>query len=322
MRRVRYHEYGGPEVLRIEETDIPTPDAGEVLIRVEAIGANFVDTQFRRGGGSIFRRPLPWTVSGDVVGVVAAVGAGVDAALTGTRVAGLAEDAFADYVTVEAAWLAVVPAGLDDGAASMLSMVGPVARGVLRLGRVTSGDTVLVHAAGGGVGHLVVQLAKLLGAGTVIATAGSAEKLAFARSCGADVAVDYTTDDWPDRIRSAAPGGVDVVLDSIGGQTTLTGLELLAPYGRAVIYGASSGVLPTIAATTLYRLRSIAGFAIAAHRAAAPEQARADMAEVAEHFTSGRLRAAAHTRLPLDDAVEAHRLLESRVPIGRVVLVP
>jgi NADPH2:quinone reductase len=322
MRRVRYHQYGGPEVLQIEETDIPTPNEGEVLIRAEAIGANFVDTKFRQGGGSIFRRPLPWTVSGDVVGVVEAVGAGVDTALMGARVAGLSEDAFADYATVEAAWLAVVPPELDDGAASMLSMVGPVAHGVLRLGRVTAGDTVLVHAAAGGVGHLVVQLAKLLGAGAVIATAGSAEKLAFARSCGADVAVDYTTDDWPDHVRAAAPGGVDVVLDSVGGQTTLTGLELLAPYGRAVIYGASSGIVPTIAATALYRLRSIGGFAIAAYRAAAPEQARADMTDVADHFRSGRLRAAVHTHLPLDEAVEAHRLLESRVPMGRILLLP
>lgn len=322
MRRVRYHEYGGPEVLRIEEADIPTPRDGEVLIRTEAIGANFVDTKFRQGAGSIFQRPLPWTVSGDVVGVVEAVGAGVDSALIGTRVSGLSEDAFADYAVTEAAWLADVPPGLDVGAATMLSMVGPVARGVLRMGRAGPGDTVLVHAAAGGVGHLVVQLATLLGAGTVIATAGTAEKLAFARECGADVAINHRDDDWPDQVRSAAPTGVDLVLDSVGGQTTLTGLELLAPYGRVVIYGAASGEVPTIPATSLHRLRSVGGFAIAAHRAAATEQAKADIDEVAAHFGSGRLRATVGARLLLDDAVEVHRLLESRTPIGRVLVLP
>lgn len=321
MRRVRYHEYGGPEVLRIEETDTPTPGEGEVLVRVEAIGANFVDTKFRQDAGSIFQRPLPWTVSGDVVGVVESVGPGVDTALVGSRVSGLSEDAFADFVVLDADWLAVVPPELDSGAASMISMMGPVARGALRVGRLTAGDWVLVHAAAGGVGHLAVQLAKLQGA-HVIATAGSTPKCEFARACGADAAIDYTASDWPDQVRSVVPAGVDLILDSVGGPTTLAGLELLAPFGRVVIYGASSGIVPTIPATALARLRSVGGFSIAAYRAAAPELARADLTEIADHFATGRLRATVHTRLPLADAGEAHRLLESRVPIGRVLLFP
>jgi NADPH:quinone reductase-like Zn-dependent oxidoreductase len=160
MRRVRYHEYGDPDVLTIEEADIPAPGPGEVLIHAEAIGANFVDTKFRRGpaSGAIFQRPLPGVVTGDVVGIVKAVGAGADPGLAGRRVAALAEDAFADYVVADAQWLAEVPKGIDDGMASMLPMGAPVALRALRTGRLAAGETVLVHAAAGGIGHLAVQL--------------------------------------------------------------------------------------------------------------------------------------------------------------------
>ncbi|MGW3041057.1 quinone oxidoreductase family protein [Kitasatospora sp. NPDC001159] len=206
MRRVRYHRYGGPEVLTEEEADTPTPGHGQVLLRTEAIGANFVDTRFRRGApaGSVFHRPLPGILTGDVVGTVEAVGPGTGEELLGRRVAALAEDAFAEFVLADAAWLAPIPDGLDLGAASMLPMGAPVALGALRTGRVAPGETVLVHAAAGGIGHLAVQLAKVLGAGTVIATAGSAAKLDFVRKLGADVAVDYAAPDWPEQVRAAA----------------------------------------------------------------------------------------------------------------------
>ena len=184
MRRVRYYEYGAPEVLTLEEADIPTAGPGQVLIRAEAIGANFVDTKFRRGraSGLLFQRPLPGILTGDVVGVVDAVGSDVEDTLLGRRVAALAEDAFADYALADARWLAPVPDGLDLGAASMLPMGAPVALRVLRTGQLAKGETVLIHAAAGGIGHLAVQLAKTLGAGTVIATASSPSKLDFARA--------------------------------------------------------------------------------------------------------------------------------------------
>jgi NADPH:quinone reductase-like Zn-dependent oxidoreductase len=323
MRRVRYYEYGGPEVLRVEEADIPAPGAGQVLIRSEAIGANFVDTKFRRGAGGIFQRPLPGVLTGDVVGAVEAVGPGVDTAKPGDRVAALVDpDAFADYVLADADWLAPVPEGLDAGAASMLPMGAPVALRVLRTGRLAPGETVLVHAAAGGIGHLTVQLAKLLGAGTVIATAGSPAKLDFAREYGADVAVDYTDDDWPDQVRAAAPGGVDVIADSIGGQVSLRGLDLLAPFGRLVAYGAASGDLPDIPFRSLRALKYATGFSLLAWRAARPEQARQEMTEVAGYSSGGRLRTAVHAAFPLTDAAKAHHVLEDRAQLGRVLLIP
>jgi len=202
-----------------------------------------------------------------------------------------------------------------------LAMGGPVALGALRLGRLAAGETVLVHAAAGGIGHLAVQLAKLHGAGTVIATASTPAKLDFARGLGADVAVDYTDPDWPEHVRAAAPRGVDVVLDSVAGPMLEHNIAVLAPLGRLVIYGAAGGE-PGRIPTSLYALRSVIGFSLLAYRAALPERARADMIDVAEHGAVGRLRAVVHARLPLSEAAKAHRILENREQLGRVLLVP
>jgi NADPH:quinone reductase-like Zn-dependent oxidoreductase len=324
VRRVRYYDYGDPDVLVMEEAEPPAPGRGQVLLRTEVIGANFVDTKFRRGpsSGSIFQRPLPGVLTGDVVGIVEAVGPGTDPGLAGRRVAALTEDAFAEYVLADAEWLAAVPEGIDDGMASMLPMGAPVALRALRTGRLAEGETVLVHAAAGGIGHLAVQLARLLGAGRIIGTATSKPKLAFVRELGADVAVDYGDDDWPEQIRAAAPGGVDVVLDSVGGPVLRQSLDLLAPYGRIVVYGAASGELSAVPVTDLFALRSVAGFSLLAWRAARPDAARAEVAEIAEHARAGRLHTAVHTRLPLTEAAAAHWILEERSQLGRVLLVP
>ena len=323
MRRVRYYEYGGPEVLTVEDAEEPVPGHGQVLIRTEAVGANFVDTRIRRGPDAdpLFHRPLPGKLTGDVVGTVTATGPGVDAALAGRRVATLAEDAFADLVVAEAQWLAPVPDGVEDGMASMLPMGGPVALRTLRTGRLAAGETVLVHAAAGGIGHLALQLAKVLGAGTVIATASSTARLDFAVEHGADVAVDYTDDDWPEQVRRAAPGGVDVVLDSVGGDVLRRSLGLLAPFGRVVVYGAASGVT-AVPVTDVFALRTVAGFSLLAWRQASPEAARAEMGEIAELAANGRLRTTTSARVPLTEASRAHRLLEERTALGRVLLVP
>ncbi|HEX6444621.1 MAG TPA: zinc-binding dehydrogenase [Streptosporangiales bacterium] len=322
MRRVRYHEYGGPEVLRVEEADVPGPGPGQLRIRAEAIGANFVDTKLRSGAGGIFTWPLPATLTGDVVGTVDAVGGGVDRTLVGSRVAAMSRDAFADYAVVDANWALPVPDGLDLGAASMLPTAAPVALRVLRSGRLASGETVLIHAAAGAIGHVAVQLARLLGAGTVIATASSPAKLDFAKACGADAGVDYTDAGWAEQVRAAAPDGVDVVLDAIGGQVTSDGIGLLAPFGRLVVYGAASNEIPTVSARDLYELKELVGFSMSAWCAARPDDAKAESAELAGHFASGRLRAAVHATLPLAEAARAHRMLDDRAQLGRILLVP
>ncbi|WEB41943.1 zinc-binding dehydrogenase [Streptomyces yunnanensis] len=324
MRRVRYYEYGGPDVLTIEEAEVPAPGPGEVLLRTEAIGANFVDTRMRRGpaAGPLFRRPLPGRLTGDVVGTVEAAGPGVDRELIGRQVATLSEDAFAEQVVADAQWLAPVPDGVDLGVASMLPMGAPVALRTLRTGQLAEGETVLVHSAAGGIGHLAVQLAKLLGAGKVIAAVGSPGKFDFVRSFGADAAVDYSADDWPERVREVAPGGVDLVLDSVGGEILRQSLDLLAPFGRVVVYGVAGSELLDVPVTSLFALRTVVGFSLLAWRAAAPERARAEMAELAGHAASGRLRTAVHARFPLADAPAVHRLIEERSHLGRILVLP
>ncbi|WP_327090662.1 zinc-binding dehydrogenase [Nonomuraea sp. NBC_01738] len=324
MRRVRFHAYGGPEVLEIEEAGIPEPGPGQVLIKPEIIGANYVDVQIRRetDPGSIYHRPLPATLTGDVVGVVERAGRGVDPALVGARVAALSEDAMADYVTADAAWLIPLPGDADAVSAVMLPTVASVAMGVLNAGRTSAGDSVLITAAAGGVGHLAVQLARHRGAGTIIATAGSAAKLAFLKELGADVVVDHTAQDWAEQVRQAVPGGVDVALDAIGGHTLHAAIGLLAPGGRAVAYGAASGDLTSVPVGSLFMLRSLTGFAIMALRATDEAQARADLAELTALVTSGELYGTAGLTLPLAEIVRAHRELEARSFPGRLILVP
>jgi NADPH:quinone reductase-like Zn-dependent oxidoreductase len=324
MRRVRYHVHGGPEVLTVEEAEIPAPGPGQVLIRTEAIGVNYVDVQLRRetSPDSLYYRSLPATLTGDVVGTVEATGPDADPALTGVRVAALLEDAYADYVIAGTDWLINVPDRLDAGAAGMLPTVGAVALGALRTGRVGEGDTVLVTAGAGAIGHLAVQLAKSYGAGTVIATAGSQAKLDFLKQLGADVAVDHTQPDWAERVAAAAPGGVDLALEAIGGETLHRTIKLLAPFGRVVVYGAAAGDLTSVPVTSLFALKTVAGFSLLAWRAADAGQARADITELAGLFQTGRLHATAEARLPLIEAVQAHRLLEDRVVLGRLILVP
>jgi NADPH:quinone reductase-like Zn-dependent oxidoreductase len=324
MRRVRYHSHGGPEVLAVEEADLPEPGPGQVLIRTEAIGVNYVDVQLRRetDPGSIWFRPLPGTLTGDVVGTVEKAGPGAEPALAGSRVAVLLEDACADYVVADTDWLVPVPAGLGADAASMLPTTGPVALGALRAGRLGAGETVLVTAGAGAIGHLAVQLARDLGAGTVIATAGSPAKLALAKELGADIAVDHGQPGWDDQVRSAAPGGVDVALDAVGGETLHRSLGLLAPSGRAVVFGASAGELTSVPVRSLFGLKSVTGFSLLAWRAADPEAVRAGIAELSGWFESGELRAVTGATLPLAEVSRAHQLLEERSVPGRLLLVP
>jgi NADPH2:quinone reductase len=323
MRTVRYHEYGGPEVLTVEEVDEPVPADGQVLIRTEAVGGSFVDTAMRAGTSAFGQPPLPGSPHGDVVGIVEEVGPGVDASWKGRRFAALVgTDAYAELVVADADWLAPVPDGVDAAQASNLAMPGPVALLALRAGQLKEGETVLVHAAAGNIGHLATQLAKLEGAARVIATAGSPAKREFALAHGADVAISYADPDWADQVRAAAPVGIDVALDSVGGATSATTLGLLAPRGRLVIYGAAGGQLPELPVGQLLALRSVTGFGLAGFRTAFPDEARAHIAEFTAHVAAGRLHTAVAVTVPLSEPAKAHEALEDRDRTGRVLLVP
>jgi NADPH:quinone reductase len=249
------------------------------------------------------------------------VGPDANPSLAGTRVAVLLEDAYADYVLAGTDWLVPVPPELSLEAASMLPTVGPVALGTLRAGRLAKGETILVTSGAGGIGHLAVQLARQQGAGTVIATAGSAAKLEFLAGLGADVTIDHSRPDWADELRAAVPDGIDVALDAVGGAMQNTTIGLLRPTGRIVVYGASSGDFASIPVRSLFGLKTVTGFGLLLWRASAPERAWADIAELAGLFETGELLAVTQS-LPLSEAVEAHHLLESRAFPGRLILLP
>jgi NADPH2:quinone reductase len=313
MRAVRYHRHGGPEVLQIEDIDVPVPADGQVLIEVEAIGANAIDTVFRRGDGP-WTRPLPGKLTGDVVGRITAVGPNTKAEV-GRRVAALSEDAFADHVVVDADWIAPVPDEADAGEVSTLSMTAPLALRLLKTAKAGPADVVLIHSAAGTVGHLAVQLARALGVKTVIGTASSPAKLDFIRAQGADHAVDLSDPNWPGQI----PGSVDVVLDSVGGKVFAQGLELLAPLGRMVTYGAIGGELPTASATSLFQLKSVTGLSMLAWRTARPQKAHDDVAEVTRYWRSGELKPVVHGTYPLAETAKIHTILDDRANLGRLI---
>ena len=323
MRRVRYYSRGGPEVLTVEDAAVPQPGPGQVLIRTEAAGLSYVDVQIRQAAdsASLFHRPIPAGLTGDAVGVVECVGADADPALAGTRVAALLEDACAEYVVADADWLVSIPGGLSAGTASVLPTMGPVALGALRLGRVAAGDTVMVTAAAGGIGHLAIQLARHLGARTVIAAVSSQAKANLAKDLGADVTVDYGAEGWADQVRDAAPGGVNVILDAAGGDTLLQCADLLAPFGRVVGYGAAGGDWGSVPILRLSALKTVSAFSLLAWRAAGPEQVRAALAELTALLESGAVHAVTKA-LPFDGVAEAHRLFEDRVVLERLVVSP
>jgi NADPH2:quinone reductase len=189
-------------------------------------------------------------------------------------------------------------------------MTAPLALGLLRAGRLAAGETVLVQSAAGGIGHLLVQLARHRGA-RVIGTASTEAKRDFVRGLGAE-AVGY----------DEAEGPVDLVLDAVGGEVFDAGLKLLAPGGRMITYGAIGGKLPTVEAHSLFELKWVTGFSMLAWRRARPEQARADMTEVSELWAGGTITTAIAARVPLTEVARAHEILNARANLGRVVLIP
>ncbi|GAA1224201.1 zinc-binding dehydrogenase [Kitasatospora nipponensis] len=315
MRAVWLKEFGAPQVLVAGEAAEPAAGAGQVLVEVAYANITFVETQFRASGAGPFRAELPMIPGNGVGGVVTALGEGVDRRWLGRRVVSTTGGAggYAERVAVPAAGLFEVPDGLALDAAVALLADGRTAVLHLRAAGVRPGDRVLVEAAAGGVGSLLVQLAKAAGA-RVVAVAGGARKLELARELGADVAVDYREADWADRVR-AAVGAVDVVFDGVGGEIGRTAFELLAPGGRLVSYGLASGawtgVSPEQAAERGVRL-------VTGDRT--PEHLRACTDHALAQALAGRLRPVIGARFPLERAADAHALMEARGTVGKTLL--
>ncbi|MBX7550450.1 zinc-binding dehydrogenase [Streptomyces sp. NPDC004232] len=326
MRIVRYHAFGPSGVLRIEEAQTPRPGPGDVLVRVEAIGVDQADVQRRRGEHPVSAPVLPACPAADVVGVVEQAGPDVSDEHLGRRVVvWKARDAYADYVTAPLHRIIPVPDGLDPAQATVVGSTGRVAMHVVDTGQLRAGESVLVHGAAGAVGHMALQIAKARGAHPVIATASSPEKLDFARSLGADVGVDYSRPDWAEQVRRAVDGpGVDVILDGVGGELLHDDVELLAPYGRLVFYGASGSptARPALPFLDVLGMKYVTGFSMATLLRHRPDLAESGTRRLLDAVAGGAVRPVVAARVPLLDVARAHDLVESRTSRGRVVLVP
>lgn len=320
---IRFHQTGGPEALQWEAVEPGAPAAGEARIRQHAVGLNFIDTYHRSG---LYPLPLPSGLGSEGAGVVEAVGEGVTDVAVGDRVAYATGPlgAYAEVRNLPADRLVKLPDAIsfEQGAAAMLQ--GLTAQYLLRRTyRVQPGDTILIHAAAGGVGTIACQWAKALGA-TVIGTVGSDEKAALARAHGCDHPIVYTRENFAARVRELTGGeGVPVVYDSIGKDTFMDSLSCLRPLGLMVLFGASSGPVPPFDCGVLAKMGSLfltrpSLFTYAAKRA--DLLAMAD--ELFEAITSGKVKIEINQRYALKDAAQAHRDLEARRTTGSTVLLP
>ena len=318
---IRVHETGGPDKLVWEEVPKPGPKAGEVLIAQKAVGLNYIDVYFRTG---LYKAPsMPVTIGMEGAGVVEAVGDNVTEFAVGDRVAYAgALGAYAEARCAPAEKLVKIPDGISFEQAAAMMLQGMTAQFLVkRTYAIKPGDTILVHAAAGGVGSILVQWAKHLGA-TVIGVVSTPEKAALIKSLGADHAL-LTTDNIPAKVKEITHGAMlPVVYDSVGKDTFITSLDCLAPRGLMITYGNASGPVTTdlgvlAAKGSLYVTRPTLNTYTAKR-----EDLVATANDLFEVVTSGAVKIAVNQTYPLKDAAEAHRALESRKTTGSTVLVP
>ncbi|MEH7416303.1 NADPH:quinone oxidoreductase family protein [Neobacillus drentensis] len=324
MRAIQLKEYGGPEVLNIVDIEKPVPLGSEVLIEIKAIGVNYADTA-RREGKYVVKTPLPFIPGAEIAGVVTEVGDQVTKIRPGARIVTLIESGgYADFALADERSVIPIPEQLDFHTAAALPLQGLSAYHILKtMGRLEKGESVLVHAAAGGVGTIAVQLAKLFGAGKIIATASSEEKLALAREMGADVLINYTEPDWEQQVLEATGGrGVNVALEMVGGEVFNKTVKCLATFGRLVIFGAASGEQSRFYPSSLMaRNQSVIGFFLP-QIMRKPELLQPSLVELFSYLGQGKLKLTIGGVFPLEEAANVHTLLQSRKTQGKLILKP
>lgn len=319
---IRFHETGGPEVLRAENIELPPPAPGEARIRHHAIGLNFIDIYQRSG---LYKVPLPAIAGNEGAGVVEAVGEGVDWLKPGDRVAygGGPLGAYCSMRNIPAARLCKLPDAIGFEQAAAMMLKGMTVQYLIRRTHVVQpGDTVLFHAAAGGVGLIACQWLKALGA-RVIGTAGSSEKCALAVAHGAEVCINYRTENFVERVRELTGKGVRVVYDSVGKDTFAGSLDCLQPLGLMVSFGNASGPVPPFEIGqlankgSLFLTRPTLG-SYTANRA----DLKATASDLFEAVASGKVKIDIGQRYPLMEAAQAHRDMEARTTTGAGILLP
>jgi NADPH2:quinone reductase len=317
---IRIHEAGGPEVLKWEEVEVGDPGRGEARIRQRAAGLNFIDVYHRTG---LYPQEMPFTPGVEGAGIVEAVGPGVTNVRAGDRVAYAGPiGGYAEERLIAAERLVKLPDAISTEHAGAMMLQGLTARMLLRaVHRVEAGDTILIHAAAGGVGLIVCQWAKALGA-TVIGTVGTDEKAELAREHGCDHPIVYTRDDFAAEVDRITGGRkLPVVYDSVGRSTFMKSLDCLHPLGLMVSFGNASGPPDPIAPGLLSQKGSLfLTRPTLFHYIAAREELERSATELFEMVSSGKVRVEVKQRFPLEDAAEAHRQLEARKTSGSTVL--
>ena len=322
MKAVRIHTPGGPEALKYDDVPEPTPGAGQAAVKLGACGVNYIDVYFRTGQ---YKAQLPLTIGLEGAGAVTAVGAGVTDVKVGDRVAWTGvPGSYAQVTVVPADRLVKLPDGLTfkDGAAAMLQGMTAHYLAVSTY-PLKKGDVCLVHAAAGGVGLLLCQMAKMRGA-TVIGTVSTEEKAALAKEAGADHVILYTKTDFEAEVKRLTGGaGVHVNYDGVGASTFDKGLNCLRPRGLMVLYGAASGPVPPLdlqilnARGSLFVTRPSLN-----HHIASREELMERAGDVLGWIRDGKLKLRLEHQFPLAEAPEAHRALEGRRTTGKILLIP
>ncbi|HEX7760674.1 MAG TPA: quinone oxidoreductase [Caulobacteraceae bacterium] len=322
MLAVQAHEAGGPDVLRVVDIPVPAPKPGQIIVRHEAVGLNFIDTYQRSG---LYPVKFPAVLGQEAAGVVEAVGEGVDSFRTGDRVAYAGvTGAYAEAAAIPAARAVKIPDGVSSEIAAASLLKGMTAEFLLRrCYPVKAGQTILTHAAAGGVGAILVQWAKALGV-TVIGTVGSEEKAALAKAHGCDHVILYRTEDVAARVKEITGGkGVPVVYDSVGKDTFEMSLASLARRGMFVSFGNASGAVPPFSPLrlsqggSLFMTRPTMG-----DYTATPEELDESASALFAVIASGQVKIEIGQRFALKDTRAAHEALQGRETIGATVLVP
>ncbi|MFQ5801596.1 MAG: quinone oxidoreductase [Candidatus Methylomirabilales bacterium] len=322
MKAIRVHQFGGPEALKLEELPIPKPGRGQALVKIEAIGLNFIDVYHRTG---LYPAPLPRPMGVEAAGVVEAVGPEVAEVQVGDRVAYTGvPGGYAEYAVVQSARLVSLPAGLDARTAAAAMLQGMTAHYLTHSTYpLKKGNRCLIHAAAGGVGLLLCQMARQAGA-RVFGTTSTVEKAQLAEEAGADVVIRYTEQDFEAEVKRLTEGeGVQVVYDSVGKSTFEKSLNCLSPRGYLVLFGQSSGPVPPFDVRQLSEKGSLfLTRPTLAHYTRTHEELIERAGDVLRAVLAGTLKLRIGATFPLHEVAEAHRQLEGRKTTGKVLLLP
>jgi NADPH2:quinone reductase len=322
LKAIVVTEFGGPDVMTFTEVDVPRLESHQVLIRVVATSVNYADIKARSGQKTI-KKP-PYIPGLDAAGIIEAVGESVRNLQVGQRVIAFPhEGSHAEYIACDEALTFVIPDGVDFEVAAAAPLVSFTSYKLLAdVARLQQGETVLIHAAAGGVGTTASQLAKLLGAGSIIGMVGSEAKIETAMDAGCDHVVVYDDTDFSEKINELTNGqGVDVVLDSIAGDVSQISMKCLAFYGRLVQFGNASGAAAHFRSSDLHAsCRSVLGFSLNTTRRERPHLLRDTASHVLSYLADRKLDIRIGQRFQLKDVAEAHRQVESRKTVGKTLL--